>query len=140
MGKKYTRTLVSILLILIAFAVPASATSSRASDQISGYYMLATPLQNGQIAIDFGVDATGKMNRLGADSIVVYEKEGNSWEAVTSWDRYDTGMSSTNKNTYSNTKYFNGTKGQEYKIEITIFAQDTSGTDYRSNKFFVTAK
>lgn len=140
MKKSYLGILTSILFALVVLTIPALAVSDRASDQISGYYMVATPLQNGQIAIDFGVDATGKMTRLGADSIVVYEKEGSRWETVASWDRYDAGMSSTNKNTYSNTLFFDGTKSREYKITITIFAQDASGTDYRSDQFLITAK
>lgn len=82
MKKSYLGILTSILFALVVLTIPALAVSDRASDQISGYYMVATPLQNGQIAIDFGVDATGKMTRLGADSIVVYEKEGSRWETV----------------------------------------------------------
>ena len=48
-------------------------------------------------------------------------------------------MSRTNSATYANTLYFDGNIGTEYKFEVVVFAQDTSGSDTESKTFILNA-
>ena len=56
-----------------------------------------------------------------------------------SYDQYDSGMSRTNATSYANIIYFNGDIGTEYRFEVTVFAQDSSGSDTESETFTLIA-
>ena len=104
-----TLTLIlSIILALPAFAT--QNTSDRASEQLRSYFMDARNAGNGEIIITFSVDGTRKMEQIGAKRIVVFNKVGGVWSIVESWSKDD----------------------------ITIFAENSSGSDSRTQTFFVT--
>lgn len=134
--------IVLTLSMAMALSLPAFAYSDstyRASEQLTSYSMNVMPVENGRIAISFSVDGTGKMTRIGAESIVVYQQVGNTWVYANSLDQYDDGMSTTNSYYFGNTIYFNGIPGEYYRVELTIFAKDSSGSDSRMRTFYVTA-
>ena len=45
------------------------------------------------------------------------------------------GMAVNNASEYSNSIFYDGTVGATYKIEVTIFARNSAGTDTRSQTF-----
>ena len=131
-----TLTLIlSIILALPAFAT--QNTSDRASEQLRSYFMDARNAGNGEIIITFSVDGTRKMEQIGAKRIVVFNKVGGVWSIVESWSKDDSGMTASNAYYYGNTMYFNGKVGTEYRVDITIFAENSSGSDSRTQTFFV---
>ena len=79
------------------------------------------------------------MTQIGAERIVIYYRVGGSWVVADSLDKDDTGMSTGNAYYYGNTIYYNGVSGTDYQIEITIFAEDSSGYDSRTKICDVTA-
>ena len=80
------------------------------------------------------------MDELGAEEVVVYRNSGSKWVKVDSYDRNDSGMTQLNSCRCRNTIIFEGTSGAEYKIEVTVFAEDSSGYDSRTKTHYVTAK
>lgn len=80
------------------------------------------------------------MNKLGCESIKVYEKSGSRWISCETWDEDDTGMSRSNGAMYANTIYCDGDADVEYKVVVTIFAENDAGRDTRSQTFYVTGK
>ena len=118
------------------FLMSVSA-AARASDQIVDYKMEVIPT-SGKLGISFYVSGTGMMNELGCESIYVYEV-GNVLPEK-SWDEDDAGMTRKNGGAYSNTIYFDSEKGVEYKVVVTIFAEDDDGRDSRSKTFYVTGE
>ena len=78
------------------------------------------------------------MNELGCESIYVYEV-GKSIP-VESWDEDDYGMTRSNGFAYSHTIYCDSEKDVEYKVVVTIFAEDDDGRDSRSKTFYVTGE
>lgn len=110
-----TLTLIlSIILALPAFAT--QNTSDRASEQLRSYFMDARNAGNGEIIITFSVDGTRKMEQIGAERIVVFNKVGGVWSIVESWSKDDSGMTASNAYYYGNTMYFNGKVGTEYRV------------------------
>lgn len=101
--------------------------------------MDVTPIGNGQLNIHFTIQGTNRMSRIGARSIVIYEQPGVTWLKAASYDQYDEGMSATNAYIHGNSIYFNGTPGVLYQIVVTLFAQDSSGSDSRTQTFYVRA-
>ena len=139
MKKISTRVLSTILALSLIMSVSVFA-SARASDQIGLHSITVYSNSGGQIGIYFTIEGTGKMTNIGAESITIYEKFGNLWLTVASYDRNDTGMSTSNAFEYGNTIYYNGTTGTEYKVVVTVFAENSAGYDSRSKTTTLTAK
>ena len=138
---KKAKVFSSIVLVCALFMVMSPFALARASSQIDIYSMDVTATGNGKIAIMFSVTGAGLMNRLGAESIDIYESGASGWEPADSFDADDLGMTASNAFKYGNTKYFYGKAGKEYKIVVTIFAEDKNGdSDSRSKTFYVTAR
>ena len=69
-----------------------------------------------------------------------YSQNGSSWTFEDSYGQYDSGMSISNNYTFDNTVYYQGTSGVKYKVVVTLFATNSSGTtDTRNYTLYVTA-
>ena len=134
MTKKRIAALFTAVVFMFLMSVSAAA---RASDQIVGYDIDVTA-SSGELKIYFYVAGTGIKSELGCESIYVYEV-GNVLPEK-SWDEDDAGMTRKNGGAYSNTIYFDSEKGVEYKVVVTIFAEDDDGRDSRSKTFYVTGE
>lgn len=130
MSRKIYRIVLPLIILLGILSTFASATGiPRASDQIDNYRIDVIPNGSGALAIEFSVTGTDIMSKIGAKKITVYERTGTTWAIVESLNQYDTNMSSGNVSKYGNTIYFYGQAGTEYKVSVTIFAQDGSGVE-----------
>ena len=79
------------------------------------------------------------MTCLGAESLIVREKVGNVWKIVLTYDRDDSGMTSSNAFMHNGVLYYPGTSGTQYMVEATLFAENSSGYDSRLRVVYVTA-
>ena len=71
----------------------------------------------------------------------IYERGSSGWELAESYDKDDPDMTEYDSPKYGNTVYFYGDPGEEYRIVVTIFAEDQYGdSDSRSRTFTVTAR
>lgn len=100
--------------------------------------MNALPAGNGKIAVEFSMQGTGDMNAVGAESIIIYRADGYSWIKVVEFNRNDSGMIGTNRTYYGNTKYYQGIPEERYKVTVTLFAENDSGYDSRTENFIFT--
>ncbi|GAA6523931.1 hypothetical protein K440107A6_37990 [Lawsonibacter asaccharolyticus] len=116
--------------------VPAFA---RASAQISSYEITASTSSN-TIWVEFYVDANTMMEKIGCESVDLYELSGTKWILCESLDEKDSGMSRSNARAFSNDIEFDAEKGVEYKVVVTVFADDGSERDTRTRTFYVTGK
>ena len=140
MMKKRIFIVTLLLICSLSFAFPASA-AIQASDQIIAYEINVLPASESRIAIEFSVTGAGRMAVIGAKSITIYEKNGLYWSYADGCTQDDEGMTRTNALKHSNTIYFDGESGKEYRIHVTVFAEDSSGeSDSRSESFYVTAE
>lgn len=139
MKKNKILAFVFLLMFTFSLTVPAYA-AVKESHQISSYSIDALPASNSRIAVEFSVVANYQMTKIGAESIVIYENEGTYWQYVKTFTQSDSGMTRNNAFNYGNTVYYSGTPGKEYRVSVTIFAEDSSGgSDSRSESFYVTA-
>lgn len=129
---------VAVCLCLMSVTTFA-AEERRASDQIVRYDMKVTTGTD-YIDVYFSIDGNGLMNGIGCESIKIYEKEGTSWELIESRDEDDTGMSRSNGLSYANTISFDGEEDIEYRVKVTVFAENDAGRDTRSKTFYVTGR
>lgn len=121
--------------VLLLLTIPINALT-QASDYIQSYSInVSTSGQKVQTV--FKVRATGEMTKLGTYSIRIYEYPYNSSNLVDSKDEFDTGMTKTNSFTYSNSITYTGQSGKNYKVIVTVFARDASGSDSRTETYYV---
>lgn len=140
MYKRYI-SLPLICLVLCTMLMPmAQAIDTKASHQISSYRAVATSGENGAIYSTFSVICVPEADALGAENISISMKLNNRWVPMKQYDRDDAGMSETNTSNYGNTITYYGTTGMDYKVEITVFAEDADGYDSRTQTHYVTAK
>lgn len=127
---------ICVVACLAAMIVPAFAAETRASSQIFHYSMDAT-MSKGTIKVYFSVDGVGTMQKIGCESIYIYEKSGTRWSLVESFSESDSGMSKTRSVGHVNTIYYGGEADVEYKVVVTVFAEDSSDRDTRTKTFYV---
>ena len=135
MKKKTLKAILLILALTCMLSISALAAEARASDQISDNYIDAYACGGGQSEIDFYVKGNIRMTRLGAFDIAIYEKSGSSWVLKRTYGEYDTGMATSNLSEYNGSIFYGGTVGSTYKVEVTVFARNSAGTDTRSQTF-----
>ena len=131
--------LVCACVCVITLKTPTFASSERASDQIRSYRM-ETIVTEGAIHVEFSITGKYIMDKIGCQSIYIYEQVGSSWKLVASKREDDSGMSRTNKINHANAISFEGKAGAEYEVIVTVFAENSAGRDGRAQKFYVTGK
>lgn len=135
--KKFRRTVALILIFSLLLATSAFAIT-RASEQIRSHSITVTANRDGEIAIEVSVSALGLMKQIGVEEILIYE---NGTRLVESFDKDDSGMSKKRATSYANTIYFDGESGTQYRVEVTVFAEDMDGvSDSRSKTVTLTAR
>lgn len=139
MLKKRLITFVCVMICLIVTAVPAVATETRASDQIN-YYSIDVSTSKDSIDVFFSVVGKGASDKIGCEKISIYKRSGSSWRYVESLSEDDSGMSATDIQSHTNTIFFDGEAGVEYRVIVTIFAENSAGRDTRTKTFYVTGK
>ena len=130
---------VLVFICMLTLTISAYAIENRASDQINSYSVIVTPT-SGTLNVYFSVSGTGLMEKIGCESIEVYEKSGTQWNLVDSMDEDDLGMSRYNAITQKNTIQFDGEAGVEYKVSVIVFAENSAGRDTRTRTLYVTGK
>lgn len=125
------------LFSLFLFVLPSFALETKSSALISSYNITVTPSSN-VLSIKFSVSGNVIMDQLGCESIEVYEKSGSRWSLTESLDENDASMSTSNDRKYINTIYCDSEPGVEYKVVVTIFAENSAGRDTRTQTKYVT--
>lgn len=132
-------SLITTVFFAVTLILPVSAIESRASDQISSYYMEVTPT-SGALAVYFNIIGTGKMDKIGCESIYVYKNVDGSWVFSQKMTEDDENMSNTSIHAHGDTIYCYEPGGYHYKVEVTLFSENSKGRDTRSRTFYVTGK
>lgn len=143
MTRKKSRIISLLLLIacMLTITVNAQGIVPYASDQIDAYDGDAISCGNGRLAIEFSIEGTDIMKKIGSSKIAIYEKYGkDGWMIAEVFTEEDEGMTVSGRNSYSKTMYYNGTAGTQYKVVITVFATDYDNVkDSRTVTRYVTA-
>jgi hypothetical protein len=122
----FCTTILSVLLIFV-MSITASANMV-ASQTLSSYSVNLSNPQGTTININISVIATDVSDYVGASSIIVQKKVGNSWNNVASLgSRY-----SNDDNSYFGTLTYNGEAGNQYRVTVTAIAKQGNVIDSKS--------
>lgn len=127
---KMKRRLVSLTLVAAMFFVMAIPASARASDYITSATIVTNSPGNGKISITVKVDATGRMQEIGATQVIVHKKgtDGN-YRPVYTFTRESTkNLISNNRTSYVFALTYQGTSGEDYYITAQCYAKNASGS------------
>lgn len=136
---KIRRFLAFTLILATLIALPALAVEDRASDQIGRHDIKVTPMP-GQIVIKASIYGTGPMNKLGCESIYLFEQYGSAWISNEWLLEDDYNMYNTNSAGHAANYFFDSEPGVRYKVVITVFAENDEGRDTIEETFYVTGK
>ncbi len=129
-----------VIVFAMLMSLPTLAVEDRASDQIGRHDIRVTAL-SGQIGIKASIVGVATMNKVGCQSIYLYERYGTGWLLVDRLrENYDDNMYSTNVAGHMANYYFDSEVGVEYRLEITLFAENDEGRDTVSQTFYVTGE
>jgi hypothetical protein len=131
MKKRIFSIISAILLLSMVFTTAASAGVLRASQYFSSYSVGADAnAGTGKVRISFSVVATGTSTKVGASSIVIQRKSGSTWSNVQTYNSTTTtSLMGSNSTAYANSVTYSGTSGYEYRANVTLYVQQSSGSE-----------
>ena len=116
----------SCVFLFGAFST-VSASSNRASDYFSYTEVWATPQGNGKFIVEFDINATHRMDQLGADKIYIWEQQSDgSYDNVKT---FTSGLIDTNTSAAYRRVSYSGTSGAKYYATVVLYAKDSSGSE-----------
>lgn len=136
MKRKIMRfTSLAIILVLILSSV--SYAAMEASDYLQYYNAYITKTGN-TIKINFDVQGTWIMDKVGVTEIYLYERDNSysSWTLVQTYLSTDSSYSSTMMGTNTNYHYdyvsYSGSSSKQYFANVTCYAEKDGGSDSRT--------
>jgi hypothetical protein len=131
---KRSLKITALLLAVILCAAPLSITAeARASDYIISYSASTTANSSKLITVSFSITANGTMDKLGATTIYLYEKSGNTLTLKKTFtESAYPNMTSSNKMIYSSSVTYQGTANTSYYAIVYIYAGKNGVGDTRS--------
>lgn len=131
MKKRFVVLLLMVLCLVSSVGVRGYAVQPLASDQIRNYYATLSRNDSGRLNVDFMIQCTGKMDVLGATSIVIQRFNGTSWVSEYTFNIRDyPSMQAQNQDHYSGSvAYSPGYSGAQYRAMVFFYARNSAGLD-----------
>lgn len=131
MKKKWSiRVLLVMLCIVILCSIPAYAAEARASERIYHSAVTLSKKSDGDLSIYFSVQATGRMDVIGASSVEIQRNTITGW--VTEYTFTPSSaptIQGEGKAQHSATLTYSPLfAGKEYRAVVTIYVKDASGS------------
>ena len=130
--KRFVSMLLTVILLCtgMMYVAHAEEATPYASAYFSSYGASLTKVSSGRIEISFSTTGTGICTRIGVANYYVEKlnSRGN-WEAVTGLLPGSTG---TNTTTYTFSKYFNGVRGETYRVKVTFICTLNGDSETKS--------
>ena len=117
--------MVLTLIFCIVSATSATDFNIQASQYLDRYYANIYSESNGDISIWFEVEATGKMDEIGALSIHLQQRSNSSstWKTIKTYSHTNfSNMLVNNKDFYVSSVNYSGINGYSYRAYVTIWA------------------
>ena len=140
---KRTISFVVALALVFSFSVSAFAVESRASDQIFAFSMGATSKLS-KVIVSTYIVGTNTMNKIGTESIYVWKQVSDGWLLIYDLkedeDYEEEHMFDEDTIGFGEDYYFDSVAGVNYRVDVTLFAEDDRGRDTVSGTYYVTGK
>ena len=134
MKRKVLKTIAIALTLILCTVSAAFATdfNIQASEYLDRYDAYIYSEGDGDISIWFEVEATGKMDEIGALSIRLQQKpdESSTWKTIKTYSYVNyPNMLSGNTHLYGSSVDYSGTEGYSYRAYVTVWAGNDEDGD-----------
>lgn len=129
---KYISSFVLATCLFCSIALPAKASTMRASDYLDGFYASIDTGSSGNLTINFTVSSLGRMDKIGVTTIRLYEDSGNGFKPIKTFssdDREFSYMMNYNVALCNESVPYKGTVGNDYYAVIYAYAENQYGSD-----------
>lgn len=125
--KRILSTIICLILVFSLIGTSAAFAAVESNAYISSFSGAVTVANNGTVTVNFGTMGTGKMDKIGAYAISVYEN--GSWVATyyAANPLYSSTMMDTDAYQFYGYVTYAGTKGNTYRAFITHYAEKDGG-------------
>lgn len=131
MKKKTIRA--AVLIIALCFALSTFAFASTTSSAYIAYTNAHFTRSGNDVNIYFSIVGRGLMNEIGVSEIYLYEKTGNTWNLVYTFDSSDPAftddMLSYNTSAKADHVTYSGSSSKDYYALLHFYAADDNGSD-----------
>lgn len=126
---KIRKILAVCLAACMLLTLPIYASTTRASEQLHKYGVNVTR-PSGKLSVTITVSGTVGVTKAGCETIRIYEKVGSFWVMREELREDDPDMFVYSK-IYLDTHTFDANDNSEYRVDVTIFAENADGRDTR---------
>lgn len=128
-------SLTAVLVLMLSLILPMACAAEQASYYFARTDAVAYAESGGEIYIEAYAHATDIMDKVGVESIEIYEKQSDGYyDVVYTYTRYNTsGMIRSNNFEHFKTVTYQGTVGKKYFADITFYAENDEGFETLSN-------
>lgn len=126
--KRVFTTIICLVLVFTMLGASAAYAAIESNAYISSFSGAVSVANDGTVTVNFGTLGTGKMDKIGAYAISVYEN--GSWVATyyAANSNYTATMMGTNAYHFYGYVTYAGTKGNTYYALITHYAEKDGGS------------
>lgn len=133
MKKIYSVLLIVFIVVLVFTSASASGpeiVTPQASQYLFSYGVDLLAVGSGQMAVEMDVNATGYMLQLGVQELYIEQKINGVWQEYdTVYGIYHSDFYEYNDYTYLGEYVFNGVAGRQYRVTMTAYARNSTGSD-----------
>lgn len=122
------RLITMLIMFTIIFSMSAVANAAIfSSEYISDVYAYTSVNSNGRVNVSFDIRATGTMDVLGAQTIIIQEQAPSStrWTSIAtlSSDDYSNMLKNNVSHYGSEVSYYGGKSGYSYRAKVYFYAE-----------------
>lgn len=127
-----TLRIITLVIILTLLMSTAAFASINASAYISATNTWITR-SGSTVKVNFTIVGTGTMDKIGVKYVYLYEKNGNSWNLVETFDYTDSDYAATmmDSNSSGHAGYlpYSGYANKNYYADVRFYAEKNGGSD-----------
>ena len=131
MKKKLIRA--SAIILVLCLTLSTVAIASTTSSAYIGYTNAYFTRSGNNVNIYFSIVGRGLMNEIGVSEIYLYEKTGNTWSLIYTFDSSDSDytddMLSFNTTAKADHVTYSGSSSKDYYALLRFYAADDNGSD-----------
>ena len=135
LGKKVLCAVFAICMLSSLLCTSATAVTDRSSAYLDGYRAVVTAKSGGRIVVTVDVSGVGRMTKIGATTIYIYESEDNKsffQVAEYNYEDYPKMMRSNVTTYYDDAVTYYGTPGNYYFASVYCYAENADGSDEKN--------
>lgn len=125
--KRFYTTLLCLILVFSMIGTSTAFAAIESNAYISSFSGAVSVANNGTVTVNFGTFGTGKMDKIGASAITIYENGISVATYLYSNTNYTATMMGTKAYQFYGYVTYSGTKGNTYQAHITHYAEKNGG-------------